>query len=211
MEKFFKLSIDKQNIIIDAALKSFGANGYKKSSISDIATGAGISKAMIFHYFGTKKALYIYLMDLCGNILMNEFDEKFDNTVTDFFDRILLATNIKISVVKKHPEILSFLTSMYFENDEEVKEDIKANLKKGEEFRSKITVDTSDDSKFKDGIDPQFIMKMFGWLAEGYLSQLSSKVGLDSESLFKEFNEFNEFNKCVDLFKNNFYKEEYLS
>jgi len=211
LEKFFKLSIDKQNIIIDAALKSFGANGYKKSSISDIATGAGISKAMIFHYFGTKKALYIYLMDLCGNILMNEFDEKFDNTVTDFFDRILLATNIKISVVKKHPEILSFLTSMYFENDEEVKEDIKANLKKGEEFRSKITVDTSDDSKFKDGIDPQFIMKMFGWLAEGYLSQLSSKVGLDSESLFKEFNEFNEFNKCVDLFKNNFYKEEYLS
>ena len=26
---------------------------------------------------------------------MNEFYEKFDNTITDFFDRILLATNIK--------------------------------------------------------------------------------------------------------------------
>ena len=208
MEKFFKLSIDKQNIIIDAALKSFGTNGYKKSSISDIATGAGISKAMIFHYFGTKKALYIYLMNLCGNILVNEFDKKFDNTVTDFFDRILLATNIKISIMKKHPEILTFLTSMYFENDEEVKEDIKANLKKGEEFRGKITVDIMDESKFKDGIDPKFVMKMFGWLAEGYISQLSGKLGLDSEALFKEFNEFN---KSIDLFKNNFYKEEYLS
>lgn len=208
MEKFYRLSVEKQNIIIDAALKAFGANGYKKSSISDIATGAGISKAMIFHYFGTKKALYLYLMDLCGNILMNEFDEKFDNTVTDFFDRILLATNIKISVMKKHPEILSFLTSMYFENDEEVKKDINANLKKGEDFRSKITVDSMDYSKFKDGIDPQFVMKMFGWLAEGYISQLSSKLGLNSEALFKEFNEFN---KCIDLFKNNFYKGEYLS
>jgi len=208
LEKFFKLSIDKQNIIIDAALKSFGTNGYKKSSISDIATGAGISKAMIFHYFGTKKALYIYLMNLCGNILVNEFDKKFDNTVTDFFDRILLATNIKISIMKKHPEILTFLTSMYFENDEEVKEDIKANLKKGEEFRGKITVDIMDESKFKDGIDPKFVMKMFGWLAEGYISQLSGKLGLDSEALFKEFNEFN---KSIDLFKNNFYKEEYLS
>lgn len=34
MEKFFNLPEDKQNTIIDAALKSFGTNGYKKSSIS---------------------------------------------------------------------------------------------------------------------------------------------------------------------------------
>ena len=105
--------------------------------------------------------------------------------------------------MKKHPEILSFLTSMYFENDEEVKEDINANLKKGEDFRSKLTVDSMDESKFKDGIDPKFVMKMFGWLSEGYISQLSSISGLNSEALFKEFNEFN---KCIDLFKNNFYK-----
>ena len=42
---------------------------------------------------------------------------------------------------------------MYFEKDKEVKEEIKANLKKGEVFRSEITVDRIDDSKFKDGID----------------------------------------------------------
>lgn len=207
MEIFFRLPIEKQNIIIDAALKSFGTNGYKKSSISDIATGAGISKAMIFHYFGTKKALYLYLVDLCSNIIMNEFDEKFDNSVTDFFDRILLSTNIEISVLKKHPEILSFLTSMYFENDKEVQEEIKVNLEKGEVFRNKITVDSIDESKFKDGIDSKFVMKMFGWLAEGYISQSSNKAGNNSEALFKEFDEFN---KCIDLFKNNFYKEEFI-
>ena len=167
MEKFFRLPTEKQNIIIDAALKCFGTNGYKKSSISDIANTAGISKSLIFHYFGTKKSLYLYLMDLCGNILVNEFNEKFDNTVTDFFDRIMLSTNIKISVMKKHHEILSFLGSMYFENDEEVKEDIKANLAKGEVIRSKIAFDGMDTSKFKDGIDPKLVMKMLVLLAEG--------------------------------------------
>lgn len=206
MESFFRLPIEKQNIIIDAALKSFGTNGYKKSSISDIAIGAGISKAMIFHYFGTKKTLYLYLMDLCANVIMNAFDEKFDDTVTDYFDRILLSTNIKISAMKKHPQILSFLMSMYFEIDEEVKENIKVNLKKGEDFRSKITVGNIDESKFKDGIDPKFVMKMFGWLTEGYISQLSNKFGLGSEALYEEFNEFN---KCIDLFKNNFYEKEH--
>jgi AcrR family transcriptional regulator len=207
LEKFFRLPEEKQTIITDAALKSFGTNGYKKSSISDIATGAGISKAMIFHYFGTKKALYLYLMDLCSNILTSELDNKFDHTVTDFFGRILMATNIKISLMKRHPQILSFLTSMYFEKDEEVKEAIKANLKKGEQFRSKITVDSMDSSKFKNGIDPKLVMKMFGWLAEGYINQLSSKAELDSEALYKEFDEFT---LCVDLLRNNLYKEEYL-
>ena len=207
MEKFFRLSVEKQNIITNAALKSFGTNGYKKSSISDIAIAAGISKAMIFHYFGTKRALYLYLMELCGNLLITEMDEKFDNTVTDFFGRVLIATNIKITIMKKHPQILSFLTSMYFEDDEEVKAEIQANIKKGEEFRSKITVDSKDASKFKDGIDPKFVMKMFGWLSEGYINQLSSKAGLVNEALFKEFDEFSE---CIELFKNNFYKEEYL-
>jgi len=215
LKNFLKIPTEKQNRIIDAALKSFGTNGYKKSSISDIATGAGISKAMIFHYFGTKKKLYLYLMNLCGNIFMNEFDEKFDNTVTDFFDRVLLATNIKISVMKKHSEILSFIGSMYFEKDEEVKEDIRANLAKGEKFRNKIAVGSTDTSKFKDGIDSTFIMKIFGWLAEGYASQLSSKSGVDSEALNNNFDEdlskdFIEFKRCIDLFKNNFYKEEYL-
>lgn len=132
MKKFSKLSIEKQNIIIDSALKSFGTNGYKKSFISDIASGAGISKAMIFYYFGTKKVLYLYLIDLCGNIFMNEFDEKFDNTVTDLFDRIMISTNIKISIMKKHPAILCFLSSMYLENDKEVKGEIRGNLEKGE-------------------------------------------------------------------------------
>jgi AcrR family transcriptional regulator len=205
LEKFLVLPVKKQNKIIDAALKTFGTNGYKKSSISDIAIAAGISKAMIFHYFGTKKMLYIYLMDLCGNIVMDEFNEKFDSTITDFFDRIILSTNIKISLLEKHHEILSFLGSMYFENDEEVKENIKTNLAKGEGVRSKIGFDGMDVSKFKDGIDPKLVLKMLVLLGEGYVSQPSSKSGIDIESLGREFDEY------IKLLKSNFYKEEYLT
>lgn len=204
MEKFFNLPIEKQKIIVDAALKSFGTNGYKKTSVSDIAAAAGISKAMIFHYFGTKKALYLYLIDLCGNMLMNEINEKFDYTVTDFFDRIKLISNIKISVMKEHHAILSFLSSMYLENDEELKEDIKAILAKGESFRNEIEFSDVDYSKFKDGIDLKLFMKMLTWITDGYASQLSSKVEPNYDVLFKEFE------NCLDLLKNNFYKEEYI-
>lgn len=204
MEKFFNLPVDKQKTIIDAALESFAANGYKKTSVSDIASAAGISKAMIFHYFGTKKALYLYLIELCGNTIMNEIEEKFDYKVTDFFERIRISSNIKIAVMKKHPAIPAFLTSIYFEADEEVNEDIKTILSKGEGFRSKIAFDGMDYSKFKEGIDPKLVMKMLVCLAEGYMNQISNRKEVDYEAFFKEFEEF------IDLLRNNFYKEEYV-
>lgn len=204
MEKFLSLPIEKQKIIIDAALKSFANTGYKKTSVNDIATAAGISKAMVFHYFGTKKELYLYLVDLCGNIIMNEVNEKFDNTITDFFERIMLSANIEMSVMEKHPAIPSFIGCAYFESDDEVKDDLKALFEKGEGFRNKIAFDGVDASKFKDGIDLKLVMKMLLWLSEGFSNQFSNKTEVDFEAICQEFYE------CMNLLKNNFYKEEYL-
>ena len=205
LENFLSLPVEKQNTIIDAALLCFGTNGYKKTSVSDIAAAAGISKALVFHYFGTKKALYLYLVDLCTHIIMNELDEKFDNTVTDFFARINLAANIEISAMKKHPAILSFLDSVYFENDDEVKANIKAILanSESESLRSKIAFEGTDTSKFKDDIDPKLVMKILTLLTDGYLSKMP-KTGIDLDALCKEFDEY------INLFKRNFYKEKYL-
>lgn len=200
MKKFLNLTEQKQKLIIDAALKSFGTNGYKKTSVSDIAAEASISKSMIFHYFGTKKALYLYLIEMCGNIVVNEIEEKFDYMVTDFFERIMITSNIKMAAMKKHPAILTFLTSVYFESDEEVKDDIKAILAKGEGFRNKIAFEGMDYSKFKEGVDPKLVLKMLLWISEGYASQLSREVEIDYDVFYKEFEE------CLNLLRNNLYK-----
>src|SRR5690625_1105537 len=125
LENFLNLPIEKQNLIIDAALKTFAKHGYRKTSISDIAKSAGISKAMVFHYFGTKKDLYLYLVNTCVDSLVTEVIEKFDHSITDLFDRILYTSKLKISLMEKHPNVPSFIQSTYFENDDEVKEDIR--------------------------------------------------------------------------------------
>lgn len=130
----------------------------------------------VVSFFIFKIYLYLYLIDLCSDIIMNEIDEKFDKTVTDFFGRIMLSANIKVSVMKKHPAIFLFLANVYFETDGEVKDDIKAILAKGDNFRNKIAFDGTDTSKFKDNIDTKLVMKMLVWLAEGYTSQISNKI-----------------------------------
>lgn len=204
LDKFFSLPKKKQNTIIDAALSVFAANGYKKASIHDIAAAAGISKAMVFHYFGTKKELYLYLIQTSSDILMEAINENFDAGVTDFFDRIMLAASIKISVLKKHPSILLFLESTFLENDLEVKEDIRLAFsgKKVEHFRNQIVFSGMDASKFKDGVDPKLVMQMLICLAYGFTSRWNSKADIDYDALMKEFGSY------IHLLKDNLYKED---
>lgn len=202
MEKFLNLPKEKQSKIIDGALSCFGTNGYKKTSVSDIALAAGISKAMVFHYFGSKKELYYFLIEYCADILVQEVSEKYDTGITDFFDRIKMGTEVKISVLKKHQWLLSFIYSVYQEREEEVRDGIQLMLKKGEDFRDKIAFLDMDNSKFKKGVDPQLVMKMLTLIGEGYANSIDK--GMTLEDMSTEFNQF------LQLLKSNLYKEDYL-
>jgi AcrR family transcriptional regulator len=205
MEKFFNLPAKKQAVIIDAALIAFGDNGYRKASISDIAASAGISKAMVFHYFGTKKDLYLYLVSYCGEMITSEVTRKFDSSISDFFDRIIQASDIEIAVIRKHPGIITFLKSMYFETNEEVAEDIKKLLSQGDDFRNKLAFDGMDTSKFKKEADLKLVMKMLLWMADGFMNEIKGMP----DSAFDIY--CNEFYGCMKLMKNSLYKEEFLS
>lgn len=201
---FSNLPTEKQDAIINGALKAFGENGYRKTSVSDIAAAAGISKSMVFHYFGTKKELYLYLADMSAKMILGEIKEKFNPDITDFFDRIILTSGIKISVMKKYPATLSFLTSAYFESDEEIKRETAAILGQGTEVRSQIAFNGVDSSKFKPGVDIALVLDIIVWMAEGFIkhTELSAKPDLDTM--------FGKYWDCVKLLKNNLYREEFL-
>lgn len=201
MEKFINLPEEKQNAIIDAALKVFGSNSYKKASVSDIAAEAGISKAMVFHYFGTKKGLYLYLIQLCSDIIVNEIKTKFDETVTDFFDRITQSSDIKLAAMKKHAAIPVFMTTIFFEKDEEVRKDIEDIMANASEFRNHLAFDGMDTSKFKDGVDVKRVLKMLIWMAEGFTNEMFLNNNTDFDAMCQEFY------LSMELMKKNLYRD----
>ena len=53
-EKFFDLKKEKQDRMINAALKVFALHGYRHACTDDIVKEAAISKGLLFHYFGSK-------------------------------------------------------------------------------------------------------------------------------------------------------------
>ena len=61
--KFFDVKKDKQDEMINAALKTFAIKGYKDASTDVIVKEAGISKGLLFHYFTSKQGLYDFICD----------------------------------------------------------------------------------------------------------------------------------------------------
>ena len=57
-EKFFDLNREKQDRMINAALRVFAKNGYRHASTDVIVREAGISKGLLFHYFTNKIGLF---------------------------------------------------------------------------------------------------------------------------------------------------------
>lgn len=62
-EKFLKLPKERQRQMLNAGFKVFSSFPYRKAPTSSIAEAAGISKALLFHYFENKKGFYLYLFE----------------------------------------------------------------------------------------------------------------------------------------------------
>jgi AcrR family transcriptional regulator len=56
-------AIDRRAAILDAALEVFSSRGYHAASIDEIAGEAGISKALIYEHFPSKKELHASLLE----------------------------------------------------------------------------------------------------------------------------------------------------
>lgn len=209
MQKYNNHSVDnkdcklKKDMIINSALKCFGDNGYKKTSVNDIAVNADVSKALVFHYFKNKKNLYLYLVEFCFELIINDIELKFDKSETDFFARIMLIQDIKINIMKEYPFVFEFLKASYFEKNKEVKNEVEDFYKKSYSSGFNILFEGIDYSKFKDDVDPQMVLKMITWCAEGYMKDINftNKRNIDLD-LIK-----NGINKYLILLKQNLYRE----
>ncbi len=202
MEKFLALAPEKQNIIVDAAMSLFGTVGYKKASVADIAAASGLSKSMVFYYFGSKKALYLYLIETATKLIKGILDERFDSSVTDFFGKLRMLTEIKMSALRQYPSIFTFLTTMYYETDEEVARDIKRLISEGVSLASTLVIGNSDTQNLKDDVDPELVLEILTNYVEGYMSKVSFSSETDTELLLKKFY------RCLDLMERHFSKND---
>ncbi len=68
---------EKRQIILDAALKTFVRRGYPETTVSEIASIAGVAEGTLYNYFRNKE-----------DILLALFDEKWGNIIGEIKNKI---------------------------------------------------------------------------------------------------------------------------
>ncbi|WP_160680892.1 TetR/AcrR family transcriptional regulator [Clostridium sp. C8-1-8] len=202
-EKFLKLPEERQMQIINSALKVFSKSGYYQTSTLEIAREAGISKGLLFYYFKNKKEMYLFLYEHCINLVLDEINKNRNVMESDFFEIMLRSQRIKCKLMKKYRYIYEFLVKVYMENDKEVIADIAGFAEPLINDNYRHFFERIDRTKFREGVDISLLFQSLIWCAEGFMrSALSSDKDIDEIDL--------EFAKVLELYKQNFYKEEFL-
>ena len=175
---------EKQQRVINAAMKEFARKGYKHASTNEIVKEANIGKGRLFHYFNSKKDLFLFLYDYMTKVIQEELWEKIDWNENDIFNRIQQSAMLKLKISSRYPELFRFILAANAEADSEVKRSL--------EERNKLLAQTSsfnelfkdiDNSKFKQGMDISVATNMIMWTIEGFAAREIEKAKLSSKEL----------------------------
>ncbi|QUW22889.1 TetR/AcrR family transcriptional regulator [Sporosarcina sp. Marseille-Q4063] len=204
--KFENVDVEKQRVILNAALKEFADKGYEQASTNQIVKDADIGKGMLFYYFTNKKKLYAYLVDYCINILEEEYLERVDYSHTDIFERLKIISKVKWEFLVKYPEAINFISTLFVKNPDQLESGLNKRFQAIQEKWTSVLYENIDFSLFREDVDSKKAFELVQWSLHGYEENLKSRLqdqvisDIDYEFYFEEFYEY------VDVLKTAFYK-----
>lgn len=99
---------DRRARILDAALPLFAADGYERASINTIVRATGTTKPVLYDHFGSKRGLYLALLERESQRLMSFVLDGLDPAAAlDARLTHLAATTIRY--VRRHPDAATLL------------------------------------------------------------------------------------------------------
>ncbi|MCR8850360.1 TetR/AcrR family transcriptional regulator [Rossellomorea sp. SC111] len=206
MFKSLNIDPEKEDRIIRAATRVFAENGYEKASTNAIVKEAKISKGILFHYFNSKKELYVSLYEHLSNLFTEKIYERLDWNEQDIFVTIRSVTLIKFELFYVYPDLINFLTSAFSEEAQEVKDEIEKYKTRMVESSFATLFSNIDTSKFKEGIDVNKSIQVIYWTFEGMANQQQQKAKSLSVDEINQEEVLAEIDAYIELLKISFYK-----
>ena len=200
-EKFFELKKEKQDRIINAALKLFAVYGYKRASTDEMVTQAGISKGLLFHYFGSKLNLYAFVYEYSARYVSMEYERSISLLENDFFEIQRQIEYAKCQVMRQYPYMFIFLNNAFLEEDEEAVEQVAQIMDMTSDALQQIYSRT-DLTRFKEGVDPSKVLKMVIFTMDGLLRERAALGKLEPRELYLESADY------LQMYRKSFYEEK---
>ncbi len=188
-DKFFDLKREKQDRIINAALKIFAKNGYQHASTDDIVKEAGISKGLLFHYFISKLGLYTFLFDYSTKYMTLEMSRMIDREEKAFFVFRKQMEAAKIQVLRSYPYMQEFIYTSIEEDSIEIVLETVEQKNNYLAYLSEISKHVSMDD-FSSGVEALKVEKMVEYVVRGLTEDGTAVTAFKPDLLYKEICEY---------------------
>lgn len=200
IEVLSKVDPEKKDRILNSAFEEFGKNGFEKASTNEIVEKAGISKGLLFHYFGSKQALYELLKEFAVSYVMDILEDGIDWSQSDLFLRVQQITELKLTAMEQYPHIYDFLKA--------VMEDVPADTIKNQFSDRMLTLisrayeENIDFGLFRTDVERSKAIELIRWTVEGAAVKLMKSKDGDMVQITEEFGTY------MDLLRKLLYTEE---
>ncbi len=94
--------------LLDVALRVFAEQGFHPTSMNDIAEAAGVTKPVLYQHFGSKRELYLELLEDVGGQLRDEI-AKATATATSPKEQVLAGFRAYFRFVAEHQPAFQLL------------------------------------------------------------------------------------------------------
>ncbi len=198
-ERFFELKKEKQDRMINSALKVFSQYGYRHASTDEIIKGAGISKGLLFHYFESKIGLYAFLYDYATRVVTLELTGSIDKDENGYFELYKQILDAKAAALAQYPFIFLFLQKADEETDRDALFEISERRDKYRHIMEALR-DRADITIFENGTDYVKLWKVLDFTVDGLMESAVKGENFRSEIFQEEAVEY------VDMIRTMIYK-----
>ena len=203
--KIMAMDPDKRERVINAAMKEF-SKGFKNACTDTIVKEAGISKGLLFHYFGTKDKLFSFLLKNACETIYNEYLQLIDLKQQDIIEKVWQMTLLKMDLSYKHPALFEFTAKAYMELQENPNEEFTEYFNKTRSVAVEKALADIDTSLFKDGVDPKKAANIILWTLNGY-STSQININMNMEDYQKEYERYlEELKEYIEILRKTMYK-----
>lgn len=198
--KFFDLKKEKQDRIINAALKVFALQGYRHGSTDDIIREAGISKGLLFHYFGSKVGVYRFIYDYSVRYMNLELRSTVNPKEKDLFAVKKQVECARMHAMKGYPYMQQFLNRSLSEDSYEALLSVEEKKNSLEETYAAIDRQT-DYSTLPPGVDGAKLRKVLDFIVKGLMAERFQDASFQPDMLYEEICDY------MDMLKMALYRE----
>lgn len=166
--QFNKLPIEKQTEILQASLSEFAEYGYDLASTNRITNACGISKGVLFKYFGDKESLFL---KVCEDHIQAYSEAMQVGTYRDVFDCIDDFTRQKICWLKERPVYYRLSMRIFKEPNHPVYSKIQSLSATVRQKQLQAIQSLLPISGLREGVTDEQALALMFWVAQGLQDQ----------------------------------------